>query len=57
MLDGKGNVVRPDYVADLLQAPPGDRPDGRGPTRPRMYEGKGIPLPNGLRFIFGYQYD
>jgi hypothetical protein len=53
LLDGKGNVVRPDYVAIYYKRRPLSDPTVSDPTNAR-YEGKGIPLPNGLRFIFGW---
>ena len=53
LLDGKGNVVRPDYVAVYYKRRPATDPVVSDPSN-RMYEGKAVPLPNGLRFIFGY---
>jgi hypothetical protein len=53
LLDGKGNVVRPDYVAVYYKRTPSSNPKVSDPTNPE-YEGMGIPLPNGLRFIFGF---
>jgi hypothetical protein len=47
LLDGKGNVVRPDYVAIYYK---------RWPKNSSNCTSQGIhciPLPNGLRFIFG----
>ena len=52
MLDGKGNVVRPDHVTIYYKNYPKSSPRCQG------LEGEGegycTPLPNGLRFIFGY---
>jgi hypothetical protein len=53
MLDGKGNVVRPDYVVIYYKRKPASDPTVSDPTNPQ-YEGKAIPLPNGLRFTFGF---
>ena len=53
MLDGKGNVVRPDYVQIYYKRRPVTDPIVSDPANPQ-YEGKAIPLPNGLRFIFGF---
>jgi hypothetical protein len=53
MLDGRGNVVRPDYVAIYYKRRPLSDPTVTDPTNPQ-YEGKAIALPNGLRFIFGW---
>jgi hypothetical protein len=53
LLDGKGNVVRPDYVTIYYKRRPASDPIVSDPTAP-MYQGKAVPLPNGLRFIFGW---
>ena len=53
MLDGKGNVVRPDYVQIYYKRRPATDPIVSDPTNPQ-YEGKAHPVPNGLRFIFGF---
>jgi hypothetical protein len=53
LLDGKGNVVRPDYVAIYYKRRPDSDPVVSDPTNPQ-YQGKGVALPNGLRFIFGW---
>ena len=47
MLDGNGNVVRPDYVAIYYKRWPKSSPNCT--TNAKAC----IPLPNGLRFIFG----
>jgi len=53
MLDGKGNVVRPDYVQIYYKRRPVTDPIVSDPANPQ-YEGKAAALPNGLRFIFGF---
>ena len=53
MLDGKGNVVRPDYVSIYYKQRPQSDPIVSDPTNPK-YRGKAIQLPNGLKFIFGW---
>src|SRR4051795_13080583 len=53
MLDGRGNVVRPDYVQIYYKRRPSTDPIVSDPANPQ-YEGKAAALPNGLRFIFGF---
>ena len=53
MLDGKGNVVRPDYVSIYYKQRPATDPVVSDPTNPK-YLGRAVPLPNGLRYIFGW---
>jgi hypothetical protein len=53
MLDGAGHVVRPDYVTIYYKRRPASDPIVSDPTNSH-YEGKAIALPNGLRFIFGF---
>jgi len=53
MLDGKGNVVRPDYVSIYYKQRPQSDPTVTDPTNAK-YLGKAVPLPNGLRYIFGW---
>jgi hypothetical protein len=53
MLDGRGNVVRPDFVSIYYKQRPQTDPVVSDPANPR-YMGKAIPLPNGLRYIFGW---
>lgn len=53
MLDGKGNVVRPDYVSIYYKQRPASDPVVSDPTNPK-YRGKAVQLPNGLKFIFGW---
>lgn len=53
MLDGHGDVVRPDYFAIYYKRRPASDPYVSDPANPH-YEGKAVDLPNGLRFIFGF---
>lgn len=53
MLDGKGNVVRPDYASVYYKRRPLSDPIVSDPTHPQFY-GKAVGLPNGLRFIMGW---
>jgi hypothetical protein len=53
MLDGKGNAVRPDYVSIYYKQRPATDPVVSDPTNPK-YLGRAVPLPNGLRYIFGW---
>ena len=52
MLDGKGHVVQPERVAIYYKQPPSNGPlcAANSPTR----RGICVPIPNGLKFIFGY---
>lgn len=52
MLNGKGKVVLPDYVTIYYKRRPLTDPIVSDPKHPK-YQGKGIKLPNGIRFIFG----
>ena len=52
VLNGKGQVVRPDFVSIYYKRRPLSDPIVSDPTHPR-YQGKGTKLPNGIRFIFG----
>ena len=52
VLNGKGQVVRPDYVSIYYKRRPLSDPIVSDPSHPQ-YQGKGVKLPNGLRFIFG----
>ena len=57
MLDGKGSAVRPDYVSVYYKREPISNPNCRMVTNNGSWVsgyGDCIPLPNGLRFIFGY---
>jgi hypothetical protein len=53
MLDGAGNVVRPDFVSIYYKRRPKTDPVVSDPNNPQ-YQGKAVNLPNGLKFIFGY---
>jgi uncharacterized protein DUF1996 len=53
MLDGRGNVVRPDYVTIYYKRRPASDPKCN-PARDPAAEGICVPLPNGLKFVFGY---
>lgn len=52
VLNGLGKVVRPDYVTIYYKRRPLNDPIVSDPKHPQ-YEGHGVKLPNGLRFIFG----
>ena len=52
MLDGKGNVVQPDYIGIYYKRLPDSNPLCHPETNSAAL-GKCIPLPNGLRFISG----
>ncbi len=52
LLNGKGQVVRPDYVSIYYKRRPSSDPVVSDPNHPQ-YQGKATSLPNGLRFIFG----
>ena len=54
MLDGKGSVVRPDYVSVYYKQRPISDPKCSLTSGDSRAEGNCVPLPNGLRFIFGY---
>ena len=54
MLDGKGSVVRPDYVAVYYKRRPITDPKCSLTSGDPRAEGNCIPLPNGLRFIAGF---
>jgi Domain of unknown function (DUF1996) len=53
LLDGKGNVVRPDYVTIYYKRRPASDPIVSSPNS-AQYMGQAVALPNGLRFIFGW---
>lgn len=53
LLNGLGYVVKPDYVSIYYKERPPTDPTVTDPTNPR-YEGHAVPIPNGLRFIFGW---
>lgn len=52
LLNGKGQVVRPDYVTIYYKRRPKSDPIVSDSTHPQ-YQGKAVSLPNGLKFIFG----
>lgn len=52
LLNGKGQVVRPDYVTIYYKRRPSTDPVVSDPKHPQ-YQGKATSLPNGLRFVFG----
>jgi hypothetical protein len=57
MLDGKGNVVRPDYISIYYKRRPSSDPSVQAwKPAPDANKSMGIAtsLPNGLRFIFGW---
>jgi hypothetical protein len=54
MLDGKGNVVRPDHVTIYYKRRPASDPKCSLTSGDPKAEGNCVPLPNGLRFVFGY---
>lgn len=54
MLDGKGNAVKPDYVTIYYKRRPANDPKCSLTSGDPRAEGNCVPLPNGLRMIFGY---
>ncbi|NUR46161.1 MAG: DUF1996 domain-containing protein [Sphingomonas sp.] len=50
MLNGRGQVIRPDYITIYYKRSPKDAPECKTATG----NGGCIALPNGLRYIFGY---
>ncbi|QNP43124.1 DUF1996 domain-containing protein [Sphingomonas daechungensis] len=54
MLDGKGDVIRPDYLAIYYKRRPISDPKCSLSSGDPQAEGNCVPLPNGLKFIFGY---
>ena len=50
MLDGRGNMVRPDYVGLTFK----ERPASDTKCQPSGGTGGCIAFPNGLKFVFGY---
>jgi hypothetical protein len=53
MLDGAGNVVEPNYLLTYYKNFPAGNPECQG-APDATHVGHCIPIPNGLRFIFGY---
>ena len=54
MLDGKGSVVRPDFISIYYKRRPISDPKCSLTSGDPQAEGNCVPLPNGLRYIFGY---
>ena len=54
MLDGIGNVVRPDFISIYYKRRPISDPKCSLTSGDPKAEGNCVPLPNGLRFVFGY---
>ena len=54
MLDGKGNVVRPDHVTIYYKRRPITDPKCSLASGDPAAEGNCVALPNGLRFVFGF---
>ena len=54
MLDGAGSVVRPDYVAIYYKRRPKSDPKCSLRSGDPRAQGNCVDLPNGLKFIFGY---
>jgi hypothetical protein len=50
LLDGKGNVVQPEYYQVYYKGKPAIECDPSSPN----YSGVCAPIPNGLRFVFGF---
>ena len=53
MLDGKGNVVRPDLIAEYYKRRPVTDPIVSDPTN-AQFQGYAQPMPNGIRWIVGF---
>ena len=56
MLDGAGNAVKPDWVNTYYKRLPASDP-GCAKTSDPAVVGKCVEMPNGLRFILGYNMD
>lgn len=54
MLDGKGNVVQPDYEAVYYKRRPLSDPKCSRKSGDPQAEGDCVPVPNGIQFIFGW---
>lgn len=54
MLDGAGNVVRPDFVSIYYKRRPKSDPKCSLSSGDPQAQGNCVNLPNGLKFIFGY---
>lgn len=53
MLDGAGNVVKPDWINTYYKQLPASDPECANTLNPTV-TGHCVPIPNGLRFILGY---
>lgn len=54
MLDGKGNVVRPDHIQIYYKRRPKSDPKCSLSSGDPAAEGNCVKVPNGLKFVFGY---
>ena len=54
MMDGKGNAVRPDHIQIYYKRRPKSDPKCSLTSGDRAAEGNCVDLPNGLKFVFGY---
>jgi hypothetical protein len=52
LLDGKGNVIRVDFTEFYYKRRPLTDPVVSDPANPQ-YQGKAVPLPAGIKFVFG----
>lgn len=57
MLNGKGQIVQPDYLLLYYKRRPLSDPKCQGFNDNVQAQGKCVPLPNGLRMIAGYNFD
>ena len=54
MMDGRGNVVRPDHIQIYYKRRPKSDPKCSLTSGDPKAEGNCVDLPNGLKFVFGY---
>ena len=54
MLDGRGNVIRPDYIMIYYKRRPASDPKCDPSSGDPQAMGICVPLPNGLKFVFGF---
>jgi hypothetical protein len=54
MLDGSGAVVKPEFVSIYYKRRPADDPKCSLSSGDQRAEGNCLPIPNGIKFIFGY---
>ena len=54
MMDGKGNVIRPDHIQIYYKRRPKADPKCSLSSGDPKAEGNCVDLPNGLKFVFGY---